>query len=171
MYILGIDPGPIPGIVRIQMDINRPGYNLVANGAFLRDVQAMQISPGLIEPVLDLLTQPSESDRREYRPVIALEQFVVGRRSALSATPAAGALTRGMVGVVEAWAARNRVECIGRVAAEVKPWATDKRLQAAGLLEPLTTGMRHARDAARHALFCAVKDYGLPDPLGRKAGR
>jgi hypothetical protein len=51
----------------------------------------------------------------------------------------------------------------------VKPWAVDKRLHAAGLLD-MTAGMRHARDAARHALFCAVKDYGLPDPLSSKAG-
>jgi hypothetical protein len=51
----------------------------------------------------------------------------------------------------------------------VKPWATDTRLAAAGLMEP-TTGMRHARDAARHALFAAVKTYGLPDPLSARAG-
>jgi hypothetical protein len=50
----------------------------------------------------------------------------------------------------------------------VKPWATDERLAAAGLLDP-TKGMRHARDAARHALFCAVRDFGLPDPLSAKA--
>jgi hypothetical protein len=50
----------------------------------------------------------------------------------------------------------------------VKPWATDERLEAAGLLD-LTKGMRHARDAARHALFTAVKDGGVPDPLSKHA--
>lgn len=163
MFVIGIDPGPIPGIIRLQLDISRPGYNLVANGARLLDAQALQISPELIEPVLDMLAQDDQ-------PVVAVERFVVGRRSALSSTPAAGALTRGMVGVVEAWADRNSVKCISRAATDVKPWATDKRLAVAGLLEPLTNGMRHARDAARHALFCAVKDYGLPDPLSSKAG-
>lgn len=175
MIVIGIDPGPIPGIVRLQMDVNTPGYNLVANGTYLRNAQALQVSPDLIEPVLDMLTAPSDSDRQKRRPVIALERFIVGRRAAQSSTPAAGAITRGMVGAIEAWAERNSVECIARAAADIKPWAVDKRLAATrpvgnpGLLD-LTTGMRHARDAARHALFCAVKDYGLPDPLSSKAG-
>ena len=70
-----------------------------------------------------------------------------------------------MVGVVEEWAPRQCKLHI-RTAGEVKPWATDKRLHTAGLLD-LTAGMRHARDAARHALYSAVRDYGLPDPLSR----
>ena len=41
-------------------------------------------------------------------------------------------------------------------------------MAAAGLLEP-TKQLRHARDAARHALFAAVADCGIPDPLSRKA--
>jgi hypothetical protein len=161
MFVIGIDPGPIPGIVRLQLDANWVGAT--CNAFRVMDAQALQISPDLIEPVLDMLAQDDQ-------PVVAVERFVVGRRSALSSTPAAGARTRGMVGVVEAWADRNSVRCISRSAAEVKPWATDQRLAVAGLLEPLTNGMRHARDAARHALFCAVKDYGMPDPLSSKAG-
>lgn len=163
MYILGIDPGPIPGIVRLQVDVNRPGENLVANGAYLRGAQAMQITPELIEPVLDMLSSGG-------RTVVAIERFVVGRRAGRSSAASAGVATRNMVGAVEAWAFRNDVQCIARSAADVKPWATDHRLHAAGLLEPLTTGMRHARDAARHALFCAVKDFGLSDPLSARAG-
>jgi hypothetical protein len=154
MYVIGIDPGPIPGIVRLQLD----------DRGSLMDAQALQVTPDLIEPVLDLLAQDDQ-------PVIAVERFVVGRRAGRSSTAAAGATTRNMIGVVEAWADRNSVRCIARAAADVKPWATDKRLDAAGLLDPVTTGMRHARDAARHALFCAVKDLGLPDPLSSKASR
>jgi hypothetical protein len=74
-----------------------------------------------------------------------------------------------MVGVLEHWAKTGVRGSYARSAADVKPWATDTRLQAAGLLD-LTKGMRHARDAARHALFCAVCDFGLTDPLSRKAG-
>lgn len=55
-----------------------------------------------------------------------------------------------------------------RPAAAVKPWATDKRLEAAGLMAP-TEKFTDARDAARHALYCAVADLGLPDPLSRTA--
>jgi hypothetical protein len=123
----------------------------------------MQITPELIEPVLDMLTQDDKL------AAVAVERFVVGRRAARSSTPGAGAITRGMVGVIEAWATDYRCKVNARAAADVKPWAVDKRLHAAGLLD-LTAGMRHARDAARHALFCAVKDFGLPDPLSSRAG-
>jgi hypothetical protein len=153
MYILGIDPGPIPGIVRLQLD---------DHGALV-DAQAMQITPDLIDPVLCMLAQ-------DDRPVVAVERFVVGNRAARSSTAQAGEATRGLIGAVEAWAFAYGCKLHARAAADVKPWATDKRLEAAGLLEPLTTGMRHARDAARHALFCAVRDYGLADPLSSKAG-
>jgi hypothetical protein len=105
--------------------------------------------------------------------VVAIEKFVVRRRAAASSTAAAGATTRDLVGQLEATAldVRRRtaeVRVVLRSAAEVKPWATDTRLEAAGLLSACT-GMRHARDAARHALFAAVKDAGAPDPLSRKA--
>jgi hypothetical protein len=55
-----------------------------------------------------------------------------------------------------------------RAAALVKPWATDKRLHAAGLLDA-TKGMQHARDASRQALYAAVHMGVTPDPLSRKA--
>jgi hypothetical protein len=54
-----------------------------------------------------------------------------------------------------------------RAAALVKPWATDRRLTAAGLLDP-TAGMGHARDAARHALYAAVHLQLTTDPLSKK---
>lgn len=162
MYVIGIDPGPLPGIVRLQIDVSRPGQNLVTNGARLMDAQALQVTPELIEPVLDMLAQDDKA-------ALAVERFVVGGRAGRSATASAGATTRDMVGIVTAWANGAGIQCIARTAADVKPWASDARLQAAGLLE-LTAGMRHARDAGRHALYCAVRDYGLPDPLSRAAG-
>jgi hypothetical protein len=152
MYVIGIDPGPTPGIVRLLL--------LRTDRTALLDAQALQVTPGVLPETLDGLAG-------RMRLATALERFVVGRRAARSATPAAGARTRDMIGQVTAWAGEHGALHL-RSAAEVKPWATDARLDAAGLLE-LTKGMRHARDAARHALFCAVKDYGLPDPLSRKA--
>jgi hypothetical protein len=159
MYILGIDPGPIPGVCRLQLGTWNAG-----KGVELVGVEALQVSPGLIEPILDMLT------RDDGTVTVAIERFVVGNRAGRSATASAGNTTRDMVGMVTAWASTtfsgtwNQRTLHSRSASEVKPWATDKRLQAAGLLDP-THGMRHARDAARHALFCAVKDHGLPDPL------
>lgn len=155
MYVIGVDPGPVPGIVRLE----------IGEGKLL-DALALQVSPGSqIEAMLNAL-----HDNRAHGAdfAIAYERFVVGRRASRSATASAGARTRDMIGVVDAW---GKARCRGvhtRAAADVKPWAVDKRLHAAGLLD-LTAGMRHARDAARHALFCAVRDYGLPDPLSSKA--
>lgn len=42
-------------------------------------------------------------------------------------------------------------------------WASDKRLKAADLLRPPEN--RHANDGSRHALYCAVHDAFMPDPL------
>jgi hypothetical protein len=148
MYVIGIDPGPVPGIVRLLL--------LRTDTTALLDAQALQVTRGVLPEALSGLS------RRSHHAV-ALERFVVGRRAGRSTTPEAGIATRNMIGEVVAWA-RDRCPVHLRSASEVKPWATDARLEAAGLLE-LTKGMRHARDAARHALFCAVRDYGLPDPL------
>lgn len=48
-------------------------------------------------------------------------------------------------------------------AADVKPWATDKRLAAIGF--PLAPKLRDARDAGRHMLYAAVRSGRAPDPL------
>jgi hypothetical protein len=53
-------------------------------------------------------------------------------------------------------------------AKRAKEWATDARLEAVFLAEDLK-GMRHARDAARHALFLAASSGAIHDPLSRKA--
>lgn len=152
MYVIGIDPGPLPGVVRLLID---EGHGT------LTDTQALQVTPDLIEPVLDLLLA------KDDRVVVAVERFVAGPRSSRSSTPAAGAATRDMIVEITRWTTAVGSPVHSRSAAEVKPWASDSRLDAVGLLE-LTKGMRHARDAARHALYCAVKDYGLPDPLSRR---
>jgi hypothetical protein len=154
MYVIGLDPGPIPGVVCLQLADQQPTH--------LVTVGALQVTPGLLIDVLDMLAGHAET-------TLALERFVVGPRAARSSTPAAGALTRDMIYEVGVWAGEHADYCWRRSAAEVKPWATDARLDAAGLLSA-TTGMRHARDAARHALFSAVKDWGLPDPLSARAG-
>jgi hypothetical protein len=85
-------------------------------------------------------------------------------------------VTRDLIGTLqEVWEehdstaeGRRGARWFQRPAAHVKPWATDERLEAAGLLEA-TKGMRHARDAARHALFAACKDGGIPDPLSKRS--
>jgi hypothetical protein len=101
--------------------------------------------------------------------VLAVERFIVAMRSSRLSTPRAAATTRDMVGAVTALGRElPGVSVVQRCAAEVMPWASDKRLTAAGLYD-ITRAMPHARAAARHALFAAVRDCGLPDPLSAKA--
>jgi hypothetical protein len=155
MYVIGIDPGPVAGVVRLELD------RLSGLLAQFVGAEALQVTPGLVDDVVGVLGQ---RDSVGNAPAIAVERFVAGPRAARSSTPKAGRVTAELVTLVADLAARQGLRFHARSAALVKPWATDARLAAAGLLAP-TTGMRHARDAARHALFCAVKDYGLPDPL------
>lgn len=155
---IGVDPGPVPGIVLLRAD----GPTLESLTA-----HALQCTAGIAAAVVDhLIADAVEATGHPWIVVLAVEKFVIGRGSMKSAGP--GAVTRDMLGQLHRVAALHGVRYSERSASEVKPWATDDRLAHARLLEPTMT-MRHARDAARHALFSAVRDGGLPDPLSRKA--
>lgn len=159
--VLGVDPGPTPGIVRLAIDVT--GNKWSGKCVLRKSFDVVQCSAGALVPVLNGL-----ADIPLSTAALAYEAFVNSHRAARSSTPAAGKATRDMVRDLAAWAARNDIPSHTYAAGHVKPWATDARLDAAGLLE-MTKGMRHARDGARHALFTAVKHYGLLDPLS-KAG-
>lgn len=131
-------------------------------------IDVVQCSDHVLLSVLGALHTSRVSWPLEVRVHLAMERFVVGQRSVGLNAPMAAFTTREAVARLRAWSV-GLATLVERRAADVKPWATDERLDAVGLLEP-TKGMRHARDAARHALFCAVKECGRPDPLSRKAG-
>lgn len=153
MIVIGVDPGPLIGMAFLWLvdDTARPSE------LTLTDV--LQTTPGLLDDVLSpFLT--------EYDAMVAVEKFVVGYRASRSSSSGSGQLTRDVLAEVSAITVSCNRRLVQRSASEVKPWATDKRLEAAGLMD-MTVGMRHARDAARHALFTAVRDYGLPDPLSK----
>jgi hypothetical protein len=151
MRVIGIDTGPIPGIVRLHLDAGR-----------LREVEALQCT----WPLASLLVASLLDDNHSEWPLtlVAVERFAIGAKS--KASGRAGRITRDLVGQLQMVAQEHGARYVERTASEVKPWATDIRLAHAGLLEP-TKGMTHARDAGRHALFAAVKDGGLPDPLSK----
>lgn len=141
--VIGVDPGPTPGIVVLGIEDGQ-----------LTDVGVMQCSAELLYTLVATFNPYKEA-------AVALERFVVRGRA-----NAAQSLTRDQVANL----VRLHPLTLVRSAAEVKPWATDARLEAAGLLDACK-GMRHARDAARHALFAAVKDTGLTDPLSKEFRR
>jgi hypothetical protein len=152
--VVGVDPGPTPGVCVLGT-----GYHADAVPAVFQ----------CNAPSVGWLVQTMLALRGDLRAVLAIERFIVGMRSARSAHAGAGELTRSMIGELTTLGHLAGAQVVFRPAADVMPWATDKRLKAAGLLEP-TKALPHARAAARHALYAAVRDGGLPDPLSTKAG-
>lgn len=152
-YVMGVDPGPIPGIVAAHY----------IDGLRAADPTVIQcnhqIAPFIVE---ELLGEAARVPR-----LLALETFRVSGRSARCSTPKAGELTRNLLGALIELARRLDIRVVERTASDVKPFATDDRLRKAGLYVP-TEGMRHARDGARHHLFAAIRDGIIPDPLSRR---
>lgn len=150
--IVGVDPGQTTGIATLlSLDVT-PDEN----------PQLIQCTHGVALQIVRGLLDNAWVDRR----VLAIERFVVGPRSSRSSSPKAGVVTRELIGLLQMLGEGRGALVVQRSASDVKPWATDKRLSAAGLL---VKGMPHAADAARHALYSATKDAGLPDPLSRTA--
>ena len=151
--ILGVDPGETTGV-----------FLLALSGGRICTTAAVQVrGENAVEPVVEALLGDPYADRH-----LAVEAFVVGPRAARSATPQAAAAARHIIGNLMAVAGRLPVTWSLRTAAAVKPWATDKRLDAAGLLDDCK-GIPHAKDACRHALYAAVHAGLLRDPLSAKA--
>jgi hypothetical protein len=148
--VIGVDPGSTTGLARIDLDAWRPAA-------------LAQVTPELVLDTVEMLL--GAQDPAEV--LLAVEAFVVGPRAGRSSTPAGGRTARDLIGALQAWAGDRGMRVVLRSASEVKPWATDRRLIAAGLL---VKGMPHAADAGRHSLFAAASDCGLPDPLSRRAG-
>lgn len=151
---IGMDPGPTPGLVALTYaDLQ------------LVDIRVVQCSANAVMDILRMWLPDTALGRAEY--YFGVERFVIGKASMRSGSP--GARTRDMVGEA-IQAAAGRAYVTQRTASQVKEWGTDLRLRRAGLYDA-TTGMQHARDGARHALYTAVAEGKIPDPLSRKARR
>lgn len=155
--VIGVDPGSTTGVC-----VLRPGQGV--------HPVAVQIHGS--EGVAPYIRSVVECTPPEDTVLLAVEQFVVSARASRSSTPAGGRAARELIAALSDLAGELRddyqITTVLRPAALVKPWATDHRLDAAGLLEPCK-GMGHARDAARHALYAAVKAGLAPDPLSGAA--
>lgn len=158
--VIGVDPGPSTGIVELICDSGQFEIGSV-----------VQCNANAVLSIVDMLAFGSNRSplRDPSRVLVAVEHFVVGYRAGRSSTAVAGQTTRELIADLQALG-RASVRVVLRSASEVKPWGTDHRLMQAGLWDA-TKGMQHARDGARHALFAAVHDCGVPDPLSRRAIR
>lgn len=158
--VLGADPGSTTGLCLLHLE---PTYDIpgVTSPPVIKSRLVFGCNALAVFPLAQFLMEINEGPAR----IIATgETFVPGR----------GAGARGH-GAADARAVIEDLKALPlnwhwNTAAVVKAWATDERLKAAGLYD-MTAKMIDARDAARHALFGAVKYAGLPDPLSRKAAR
>ena len=130
--VLGIDPGPTPGVVLLLI----AGQQVVGVEKYTPEfVEACMLQANLV----------------------ALERFILGRGN-IRNTKYRTAATLAQIDTYRDMAHRHGVRLVEYPAGTVKPWATDDRLRAFGCYVPGD----HDRDAARHALFAAVRSNLLP---------
>jgi hypothetical protein len=153
LIVIGIDPGPTTGIVELKWSDDAQ--------AFTRKRIAQCNSPAALAVVAAFILEHDTAPT-----FLAIEKFVDGRRSGRGNSPVSGRVTRDVIAALTLEYTDYPLTTVElRSASEVKPWANDERLHRVGLWSA-TKGMTHARDAARHALFAAVK-HGVPDPLSK----
>lgn len=142
--IVGIDPGPAPGLVVLTTYYGRVlGVNKLDGPA--PDLRGLD-------------------EQLAIASLVSMERFVLGRGTARK-TKAGTEKTLAQVAEVRAMCEKVGVGLVQYPAGVVKPWATDDRLRAYGCY---VTGNHH-RDAVRHALYAAVRAGYLPRrPLPRQ---
>lgn len=146
MQVIGIDPGETTGICCIGIYMGQ-----------VDGIEICQCNAAAAVPVARAFTDDLET-------LWATEKFVVRSRAGRSATAKAGDTTRLVIGRMQALAERRGQRMELRSASDVKPWATNERLKAAGI-----TGVGgHSLDAARHALYAAVAAGYMKDPLSKR---
>lgn len=158
-FALGIDTGPTTGIALLHL-------------------------AGILAP--DRLGDCAEVYQCNARQASWLLAMILGRHG-INGAPARGgieAIVTGNGPAMKMRAGRQAIDQVeelsgiaagfgvvlaARNAGTVKPWAERndwKRLRAAGLYD-LACGMPHALSALGQALYCAVLDCGMRDPLSR----
>lgn len=146
-YYLGVDPGPSTGIALLNLEDGcSPEWTV------------FQVNGFGAQWLLGELC-------RTYCPRgVSYEEFVPGNRAGTKGKAAQE--TRIIANNVPGIAKQNcpnGVFVVARRAADVFPWATDKRLEKSGF--PLGPKFKDARSAGKHALYMAVRDGKERDPL------
>jgi hypothetical protein len=164
--VIGCDPGPTTGLCFLDY--------VPYNGVYaLPQVSGLiQVDSANAVLILQAMLQTWYADESKVQKRFAsVEAFVTGR-SAGTKGPQAD-VTRQLVMQLSECLQMYGYAAKIRKAADVKPWATDKRLQRAGIApvksvtgQSGTSGkLKDAYDAARQALFSARWDANMKDPL------
>lgn len=144
--VVGVDPGPSTGLSVLVWDAERHSWR----------IEAFQCTASSAAFLLSSVMMPFDVT------LVAIEEFEVRRGS--GGTTGKDADTTKLVRYQAEQIAKNHnVKYVVRKPGDVKPWATDKRLEKIGF--PLGAKFRDARDSCRHALYCGCKAGLFPDPL------
>lgn len=154
--VIGVDPGPTTGVCLMEF-IDGGDYPLPEC-----NITLFQAGSGNALRLLEAYLAHYYQDERITRRYAQVEKFVTGNSAGTRGGKAD--LTRQYVmkfaEVLQLFGYYTQI----RPAADMKPWATARRLTAAGVPKQPDT-MRHAVDAAGHCLFAACRDAHIKDPL------
>jgi hypothetical protein len=154
--VVGVDPGPTTGLCLMEF-VDGGDYPLPEC-----NITLIQANSGTALRVLEAYLSHFYNDERITKRYAQVEKFVTGRSAGTRG--ASADLTRQYVmkfaELLQLFGYYSQI----RPAADMKPWATPRRLLAAGVPK-LPDTMRHAGDAAGHCLFTAVKDAHIKDPM------
>lgn len=152
---IGCDPGSCTGIALAYYSNDGSGWV---------EPEAYQCNANSATALLAWLISKNQVTRLPVRAQV--EEFRAGTGAGARGPDAS--VTRILVEKLAQVLRDAKVPYAVRSASEVKPWATDVRLERAGLIAVTSKMPRDARDAMRHLLFTAVHDGGVPDPLSKK---
>lgn len=130
MRIVGIDPGPKPGICVLDLEWGK--------------IYAVTWAGDVWKP------DAFEAD------VIAVEDFTIGHRTAKASAQQASKETIGQLEFLRHYCRTTPGVMIAQnTPASVKAFVTDKKLRAYNLYDQAPS--KHHRDAARHAVYVAIR--------------
>jgi hypothetical protein len=159
--VIGLDPGPTTGMAFLDYrglvlpGRTAPQWDLVGRTSLQVDGESAQI-------VLEAMISKYYSDPNVVGARYAgVENFITGNSAGTKGKNAdvTRQLVMQLTEHLQIWGYSVQI----RKAADVKPWATDRRLQSIGMLGPAE--QKHANDGVRHALFAAKADAKMRDPL------
>lgn len=162
IHTIGIDPGPICGVVALD-DSGAPPLVAQIDGHHIGWLIDQLAGSPTAAVLAELGTALGIGHYNHANPLICCEHFVSGPRAGRLGDVAAADLTRGIEAMLQMRYAEWPRSFVPNATA--KTWASNKRLDAAGLLKATDKMADHARSAARHALYGAVKTGRMRDPL------
>ena len=153
LVVVAVDPGSTTGIAILQY-----------KGGYLEKHNILQAEGSSAASTLEYMLAGVHASDAESRRLGVIELFVTARGTANTKD---ANITRELVPVIDMYLKVFEYTVYRQKAADVKLWATDKRLKAVfpSATSSINGKARDGWDAARHAMYVATKHGGVPDPL------